>query len=120
MEINPIKTNQISNHHLKKVTLKEKLCYLICRIKNKKVSIYEKYKKIISKSLSIDSILQSMNELEKLKIILFNQDELETFENMRNFTLEEYEARIRRKEQIRENPSNDFLTEYKRKMINFT
>lgn len=59
-----------------KLNFKDIVCDRLCRKKSKRILLLSKSKNYINEKISIEYILKKLNELDKIKFIIFNEDQL--------------------------------------------
>lgn len=71
------------------LTIKEFLCDRFCFRKSRNINLLSKAAKYIDEKISIEFILKKLNEIDKMKFVLFDRDELNLFNILPNPNFEE-------------------------------
>ncbi len=78
---------------------------------------YDKIDDMFQRKMSIDYILKSLMNSEKLKYILFNSEERMCFDELRNFEYKEHAENFT--EPLRKGKTLEFDCQYLNSMLNF-
>lgn len=66
------------------LNFKELICGILCRKKSKNIILLEKVEEYLKEKISIEFVLKKLNEVDKIKFSIFNNEQLYLFNTIPN------------------------------------